>query len=334
MIKIHDIVYGDLSIQHGCIEELINAPTVQRLKYITQEGVPGIWNFMPTSSRFEHSQGVMIFLRLLNSTLEEQVAGLLHDLSHLAFCHVAEYVLSTYSVNKETFNESLMSRFFEKSDIQQILKKYKIKPERVLDFMKADLIGCELPDLSVDRVDYALRHGITFLGYKNANKFLQQIRIQDGNILCFDYELTKEFSEMFLYLNNNYWACYDSSYRYRLLSEMLKEAIKIKLISNEDLFGTEAPIIAKLISSGNAKIASGLTTLSNTNKIENPHLSEGIIEKKKFRYVDPVIAQGSGHKRLSEISTEFKLALEDARKLNQQGFILPESPIYSTPEST
>jgi hypothetical protein len=194
--------------------------------------------------------------------------------------------------------------------------------------MKADLIGCELPDLSVDRVDYALRHGIMFLGYKNATKFLQQIRIQDGNILCFDYELTKEFSEMFLNLNTNYYTCYDSTYRYYLLSEILKEAIKINLITKMDLFGTEAPIISRLKSSDNQKIVSSLSILSNTSRIEDPYLKKGKVEKKKFRYVDPVIAQGYVNKRLSEISDEFRDTLENAKKLNQCGFVLPELNIY------
>jgi len=54
------------------------------------------------TTRFDHSVGVMLLIRKLgagsspaSALLKEQVAALLHDVSHTAFSHVIDYVSVT-----------------------------------------------------------------------------------------------------------------------------------------------------------------------------------------------------------------------------------------------
>ena len=46
---------------------------------------------------FEHSLGVYLLLRRLGADRREQVAGLLHDISHTAFSHAVDFLISSGS---------------------------------------------------------------------------------------------------------------------------------------------------------------------------------------------------------------------------------------------
>lgn len=89
---ISDPLYGEFEI-NGLLEDLIVSKPVQRLKGIHQAGAGFLVNSRWTISRFEHSVGVMLLIRQFGGSLQEQVAGLLHDVSHTAFSHVVDVVL-------------------------------------------------------------------------------------------------------------------------------------------------------------------------------------------------------------------------------------------------
>ena len=78
-----DYLYGDYIVEE-VIEELINTKEVQRLKNIHQGGASYLVNPNWNVSRYEHSIGVMLLIRLMGGDIEEQIAGLLHDNLHYA----------------------------------------------------------------------------------------------------------------------------------------------------------------------------------------------------------------------------------------------------------
>ena len=90
---IHDSVYGGTDITSEVILELINARSIQRLKGIAQYGIPDEFYHRKNYSRYDHSVGVMLLLKRLGASEEEQIAGLLHDVSHTAFSHVIDWVV-------------------------------------------------------------------------------------------------------------------------------------------------------------------------------------------------------------------------------------------------
>src|SRR3989344_4030056 len=95
-MTISDPLYGQVEISERVLIDLIKTPAFLRLKNITQAGVPQQYNSLKVYSRYEHSIGAMLLLRKLGADLEEQVAGLLHDISHLAFSHVADWLFGSY----------------------------------------------------------------------------------------------------------------------------------------------------------------------------------------------------------------------------------------------
>jgi len=80
-MNFNDRIFGEIKIDDQLILDLINTPSFQRLKRINQYG--GVNLIYPTYqvSRFEHSIGVWWILKSLNTGVEIQVAGLLHDIA-------------------------------------------------------------------------------------------------------------------------------------------------------------------------------------------------------------------------------------------------------------
>jgi HD superfamily phosphohydrolase len=87
-----DIVYGKHQISDKVIIELIKSPALKRLKKIQQSGYFHPFFKGANFSRFEHSIGDYLLLKIYGAPIEEQIAGLIHDVSHLTFSHCIDYV--------------------------------------------------------------------------------------------------------------------------------------------------------------------------------------------------------------------------------------------------
>jgi len=94
-MQIHDRVYGEVQIDNPVLIELMHSAPLQRLKRINQAGVAQYVLPRKNITRYEHCVGVMILLKRLGASLEEQIAGLLHDVPHTAFSHVIDFVFAS-----------------------------------------------------------------------------------------------------------------------------------------------------------------------------------------------------------------------------------------------
>lgn len=151
---ISDSIYGNYNIEK-VLEELIKCQPVQRLKKIYQGGASYYVNKAWNVTRFEHSVGVMLLIKKLGGSIEEQIAGLLHDASHTAFSHVIDVVFDNQA---EDYHETIYQQVIEESDIPEILEKHGFDYQRILfDHTKWTLLEQPAPELCADRVDYTLR---------------------------------------------------------------------------------------------------------------------------------------------------------------------------------
>ena len=79
-----DPIYGTVDIPEPVLLDLMQTQAVHRLHGVLQHGVSALVGVTVPTSRFEHSMGVMLLVRRLGASLEEQIAALLHDVSHTA----------------------------------------------------------------------------------------------------------------------------------------------------------------------------------------------------------------------------------------------------------
>ena len=110
---IYDEIYGEFEVDK-VLEELILSKPVQRLKGIHQGGASYLVNEKWNVTRFDHSIGTMLLIKILGGSLEEQIAGLLHDVSHTAFSHVIDFVFEN---KEEDYHEKIYSSVIKESEI-------------------------------------------------------------------------------------------------------------------------------------------------------------------------------------------------------------------------
>ncbi|MBU4350872.1 HD domain-containing protein [Candidatus Parcubacteria bacterium] len=319
---IEDKVYGKIKINEPVLLELIKCPSILRLKTISQYGVPDRYYHIKNYSRFEHSVGVMIILRKLGASLEEQIAGLLHDVSVLAFSHIADWVFAEGDKGVEDLHDTLHRDFISKTEVPKILKKYNFLLERVLNEDNFSLLETKIPNLCADRVDYSLREFKYWLNAKIVGRCLRNLANFNGEMVFTDQRVAYLFATNFLKLQMNHWGGYEAMIRYYLFSNVLKVGLKKKIILKEDFFKEEKLILEKIERSQNKEIKDTLILLTRKD-LKGIKVGSGNRRvRKKFRYVDPKVILKGQLVCLSEIDPSFRAIIDKSRKISEEGLLI------------
>ena len=284
----NDRVYGEVAIDDPKLIELIESPTFQRLKGIKQAG-PSAFAFpFKNVTRFEHSLGVHLLLGKLGADLKEQVAGLLHDLSHTAFSHAVDFVITT---DQQDHHESLKPIFLAKPDIIAGIRALGFEPGDFLDDARYPLLERPLPALCADRIDYFLRDGIAcgVLTPADASRFLGDLGVDDGRIVFKHRAIADEAIAKFAEMNRDWWASDTESYIYNTFADALREGFRIGCLTRTDLFEDDQYVLNKLLSSQSTLIHEKLAAL----KEFRPEKLVGFVPKvsPKVRWIEPPVRE-------------------------------------------
>lgn len=313
--KSNDRIYGEQFIEDPVITALIISGPMQRLKKLNQYGLPNKFHHLIGFSRYEHSLGVMYLLKSLGASREEQVAGLLHDVSHKAFSHVYDWVVGT--ATKENSQDDGHGQFIGGSEIKSILEEHGYSVDRIIDYHHFGLLERESPDLCADRVDYVLREIETGL----AKEIFNGLSVFNGQIVCTDNSIASKLGRVFLSRQIDHWGGYEGLARYSLFSTALKKALEIGLIQKNDFLFDDDYIIVKLEASNDRLVTD---TLAYLRQNPLPRVTKGQCVTKKFRYIDPPFISGGKLVRLTEADAEYRQLLDNARLANKKGVVVPK----------
>jgi HD superfamily phosphohydrolase len=281
-----DRVYGRVSIEDAEILELIGCATFERLKGVRQAGPSALAFPFKDVTRYEHSLGVFILLRRLKAPRREQVAGLLHDVSHTAFSHAVDFVFTS---TEQDHHEHLKPLMLDRPDITRALAGMGFSPRDFYDDSVYPLLEQPIPLLCADRLDYFLRDGLACDVVKP--QFIERIMgclaVVDHQIVLTDVAVAREATALFATMNRDWWASPVEAFIYNEFADALREGLRSGAIERDDLLTQDVLVLDKLEATGNRKIAKKLELIRHLDVESIRRYVPRIVPKE--RWLDPPV---------------------------------------------
>lgn len=320
-----DTFYGPIDVDEPVLLELIDHPAFQRLKLIHQYGVSYYTTHHEEYSRYDHSIGVFAILRTKGASIEEQIAGLLHDVSHTVFSHVGDWIFGKENQESD-YQGSVHHLFLEQSGIGDILKQHHYTIDQILP--KEELFPAlenSLPNLCADRIDYNIQGAYYrgFITYVEAQIIFKDLQFVDKRWVSTHPELMKKITNFSLFMTLNCWGSPTNYLTSRWLADAILRGIDLGLISHEELhFSTDQAVWDKLLNQEDPFIAKRMRMVLNSQEyfsMVDASESDFII-KNKFRGINPWISFQSQYVRVTALDQELAEDYETARQLIAAGW--------------
>ena len=293
-----DRVHGEVSITDPALLGLIATPTFQRLQGVRQAGPSAIAFAFKDVTRFEHSLGVHVLLGGLGADLRQQVAGLLHDISHTAFSHAVDFLVTS---DEQDHHESLKPQMLDRPDIAAALDRLGFQPRDFYDDAIYPLLERPLPLLCADRLDYFLRDGLAchVITRRKVDRILHHLAVIESTIVFDNLAVAHEAAALFDVMNRDWWASLTEAFIYNEFADALREGLRLGVLEEDDLLTEDAKVLAKLDAVSSPLISGKLATIRNFH----PKLIEGYSPRviPKQRWLDPPVKNGSTFRRMSEL---------------------------------
>jgi HD superfamily phosphohydrolase len=293
-----DRVYGGVTIEEPAILDLIGCPTFQRLKGIRQAGPSALAFSFKSVTRFEHSLGVYHLLRSLGADRREQMAGLLHDISHTAFSHAVDFIISSV---EQDHHERLKPLMLDRPDLARALARLGYAPSEFYDDSIYPLLERPLPWLCADRLDYFLRDGMAWgvVSRGAADRILRHLAVKDSLIVLTDVAVAREAVELFHVMNRDWWASPTEAYIYNEFADAIREAIARGVLQPDDLMTEDDPVLAKLDAAGISAINRKLDAIRHFRPEAINGYAPRVVPKE--RWLDPPVLNGDSVEQLSAL---------------------------------
>lgn len=319
--------YGDYFVAEPVLVDLIKSPAFKRLQHIHQYGVCRYVRPEKQFTRYEHCLGVFVLLRHYGASLDEQIAGLLHDVSHTVFSHVGDFVFNKY-YNTYSYQDDIHEWYLQKVGIMDILQKYGFgaccsehakKSQRMLEQDK--------PNLCMDRIEYLLRGGLAddLISQDDVKPILDDLYFENQQWVFKHADKAKQLALVSLWLSENIFGTPWNLFIYTHASEALLRAVDLKLMSVDDIhFSVDDVVWQQLNAADDALIKQSLDKVihyKNYYKISNA-LDYDLHFTGKCLGVDPWVEVEDGVQRLSAVDAGYGAEYKRVHALLANGWYL------------
>lgn len=316
---INDKIYGVVTIYEAVLIALITSPPMQRLKQVTMGGIVAILGISPCTTRFEHSVGTMLLVRLLGASIEEQAAALLHDVSHTAFSHVIDYAYGRAS--SQDFHDDVKSHYIYQTEIPSICTRHNIDLEFILDESQHSLLEQPLPRLCADRVDYTLRdlEPLGVASHSEVLSLLINIIHVRGRIAFTNAASARVFADAYMTCSTRSWSNPHHLAIYELCGNALRLAFEANLLSQNDIWNTDENLWKRLQEAAKnclpiAELIDKM--LAKTKYVPASQINAEIIARSKVRWIDPEVSINGDIAPLSLLSSSYANTIKDYQRMN------------------
>ena len=216
-----DVIHKEIVFKNPWVIELLKCKEITRLIKIKQLGLT--YRLFPnaTHNRFVHSLGVYAIVNMVvtqlpnifnnNEINELSAAALLHDIGHGPHSHAWECYTN---LKHEKYSKAII--LDKNTDVNKVLRKYKINPKKIVDILDHqhqnkilnDLISSQI---DVDRLDYLARDShFTGVCYGNIDvSMLIKWLIVTDNKICFHFKAISSIENFLLARYHMYKQIYE-----------------------------------------------------------------------------------------------------------------------------
>ena len=255
-------------------------------------------------SNLDHSIGVALIIWHFTHDKKQTLAGLFHDIATPAFKHCVDFMNGDYMTQEST--EELTTQMIENSsEITALLVRDKIKVSEIDDYHIYPIADNDTPQLSADRLEYFLAHGIftyRIIDFSQAKTFYQNLEVQhnENGILELGFKNKKIARDFVCTVCKLSTIFHENRTRYSLqfLADILKKLNLAGDIEKADLYILKESEIASIIKQSKYADVFDKWRDAKTIKISDtkPEDVYYIHHPAKIRYIDP-LCQGT---RMSE----------------------------------
>ena len=315
-----DLVYWRMKIDEPVVIEIMASKEMQRLKW-----VDWAWYFEPffhwtAHSRFEHSVWVYLLLKKYWAPIEEQIAWLIHDLSHGTFSHCLDYVFEEWNPKEQSHQDNTFDEFVRSSSLPLILDKYWWSLEHILDDSRHPLKENNLPDICADRIDYCLRDAVHYknISIEEINSILNNLIAIDNAWVFSTFEIAKKYTKIFSDMND-IWSGIEAAVMFSTVWDFLKYAWNKWYVKRDDFYTTDKEVLGRINKYLHTDGKLNLLRDRMNNKIpfeNNPNDYDNNVFCKS-RIVDPLFMKEWEIFRISDMDKDFWSIVTNKSKVKE-----------------
>lgn len=319
---IDDSIHGEHTITEPVLIALLRSPSLRRLVGVCQHGVTGLLGLTPTITRFEHSVGAFLLVRRVGGSVEEQVAGLLHDVSHTVLSHVMDWALSKPG---ESFHEVHKDRYLATTELPGILSAHGFADHRPFQEEHYPLVERPAPHLCADRLDYALRDAVVFekLALADARRVVACLAAHpdaassERMLVLRDAELGHTLSRSYIACDRDVWANPAHVDMARRTGDLIGAMVRRGELSEDELWcaGGDREFWEAMRKTADEEGKEVMRRLEEERLPDEEGL--GLPRAAKVRTIDPDIVVGEGLAPLSGVKVDWREELDAYRRSRQ-----------------
>lgn len=306
-----DPIYGSETIDDPVLHDLIHAQAVQRLHGVLQHGITGLIGLTEPITRFEHSMGAMLIVRRLGGSVQEQIAALLHDVSHTAFSHVIDYVVDGH--DDQSYHDEMKESYMATTDLPEILARHAYDWTDFVDEEAFPLLEQPSPRLCADRIDYFLRDcvGLGLATQADIDRAVAHLVVVNGRIALDDLAVARWFGDTFMQADDGSWANFREVGLYELTARAIRRGLVLGVIVEDDFWQTDSVLWQTLRTHPDEQMQALLRQVSPETQFvwdaENPTFWVST----KLRAVDPDVWQDGELRPLTALDSDFSARRQD-----------------------
>ncbi|MBS0634972.1 MAG: HD domain-containing protein [Verrucomicrobia bacterium] len=331
-----ETLYGATTIREPVLLELIRSPAFERLKKIRQYGVTWFIQDEYEYTRHEHSLGVFYLVRKYGAPLDEQVAALLHDVSHTVFSHVGDYIYGHIQSDR-VMQDDMHEDYLAESGLIAILKKHNLAHAVTEEAKKGQrCFEQDKPNICADRLEYVLNGAVIdgIFAEQDIANILQHLHFKKDEWYFDDVAAAKKYASASVALPERRWGAKWHAFTYSCMGKALVKALTASLITFDEIrFSTDDVVWKKVEESKDPEIMHQLRCLKNWRQsfVDAPSKEEAdayIVGK--FTGQDPWVMTKDGLQRLSSLDSEFKGYYARVASEQKQGYWIKYVKAQST----